>query len=82
MKMNDPDSVSFTLDVMDGIFLRLNLQDFHTHTIHELLWGYEDTALSKAHDILNGLVKFRHPTFNIELPRRFSLQVSTSLGIF
>ena len=75
IKMKDPNSLSFVLGVMDDIFLKLNLQDFHTHTVDELLWGYEDIALTKAHRILIGLAKSRDPTFNIELPEKFALQV-------
>ena len=73
--MKDPTSLSFALSVMDDIFVKLNLQDFHARTVHELLWGYEDTALSKAHGILIGLAKSRDPSFNMELPKMFALQV-------
>jgi hypothetical protein len=74
--MKDPKSLSFALGVMDDMFIKLDLQDFHTHTVHELLWGYKDTALTKAHSILIGLAKSRDPAFNIELPEKFALQVS------
>ena len=75
IKMKDPNSLSFVLAVMDNVFERLYLQDFHTRTVHELLWGYEDAQLSQAYGILVGLAKSRDPTFNIELPRKFAMQV-------
>ena len=76
--MKDPNSLSYALAVMDNVFEKLFLQDFHTRTVHELLWGYKDAQLSKAHGILMGLAKSRDPTFNIELPSEFAMQVCVS----
>lgn len=82
IKVKDPTSLSFALSVMDDIFVKLNLQDFHARTVHELLWGYEDTALSKAHGILIGLAKSRDPSFNMELPKMFALQENKSSVLY
>ena len=73
--MKNPIALSFILNIMDNIFVNLNLQSFETRTVHELLWGYEDAKLSQALKILTAVAKFRDPTFNIEIPKTFALQV-------
>ncbi|XP_028403811.1 lysosome membrane protein 2-like isoform X2 [Dendronephthya gigantea] len=82
IKLKDPKSLSYALRVLDQVFVKLDLQDFHTHAVHELLWGYKDDKLNEAHGILTRLVKSRDPTFNIDLPTTFALQENKSLNMY
>ncbi|XP_046852812.1 lysosome membrane protein 2-like [Xenia sp. Carnegie-2017] len=79
MKYIEPkDPSGLVVRVLDNIFMQLSLPAFHTRTINDLLWGYEDIQLAQAIGLLSSVAKFGIPSLHVDFPKRLAYVVNMS----
>lgn len=77
MKYIEPiDPSGLVVNVLNNIFMQLSLPAFHTRTINDLLWGYEDIQLAQAIGLLTSVAKFAIPSLHVDFPKRLAYVVS------